>query len=142
MHAEILAPAQTYVLLAIVATVGSITAAMVQSLFPRRIDSAVIPEQSLTTDRRIVNKRRFVVGGFGLLLVVVWTNIPAIMLCRIADWTPYHWWHFVGLLLLLVVFTGVIVALSDRLNAVSTSFLESPSDQNTGVSDPTPSGQA
>ena len=138
---QILAPPQTYILLAVAATVGSIAAALVQSLIPRReIHSAVVPEQSLAADRRVIGRRRLVVVGFGVLLIVAWANVAAIMLSTAGEWTVYHWCHFIGLLLLLVVLVEVIVVLSDRLSAVSTSFLEAP--PKTGPGEGPTSGQA
>ena len=127
MDSEFLAPPQAYILLAVAATVGSITAAVVQSLFPRRpSDSPVMPVQSLSEDRKVVKRRRQVVLAFGSLLVISWTHVAVVMLLNVNCWTLHHWWHLVGLIALLAVFTAVILMLADRLSAVSTSFNESP----------------
>ena len=83
-------------------------------------------EGALAADNKVVSRRRAVVVGFVVLLIAAWSNVVAIMLGKVADWTPYAWSHFIGLLLLLVVFVGVILALSDRLSTASTSFLEAP----------------
>ena len=122
---QIFAPAQTYILLAVAATVGSIVAALVQSLFPRReATSAVVPEQSFEADKHVIRRRRLVVRGFGILLIVAWINVALIMLECVTEWGVYHWLHFIGLIMLLVVLVGVFVVLADRLSAVSTNFLE------------------
>ena len=125
MNEAFLAPAQAYILLAVAATVGSIAAALVQSLLPRAsTDSAVVPEQSFAADRRVIGLRIRVVTGFGTLLILAWSNVAIFMLRTVHQWTFHHWLHYVGLLSLLVVLVAVMVALSDRLNAVSTTFVE------------------
>lgn len=121
----LLAPSQAYILLAVATTVGSIAAALVQSLLPRKpTTGAVVPEQSLAADRRVILGRRLVVGGFSVLLILAWVNVVGIMLKTVAQWSAFRWLHYVGLLFLLIVFVTVMAELSDRLKAVSTNFVE------------------
>ncbi len=128
----ILAPSQAYILLAITATVGSVIAALVHQLIPRRVnESPVVAEQSLSADRQVIGSRRVIVVGFATLFIVSWASVAAFMLRCVDKWSIYHWCHFIGLLLLCLVLLSMIIILSDRLRAVSTSFLdasrESPS---------------
>lgn len=122
---SLFAPSQAYILLAVAATVGSITAALVQTLFPRRkAAGAVVPAQAVTADRIVVKRRRRIVVGAGLLMIVSWSNVTIALLACASAWSVQHWLHFIGLLLLLAVFMQVILTLSDRLSATSTEFLE------------------
>lgn len=126
---SLFAPAQAYILLAVAATVGSITAALVQTLFPRRkAVGAVVPAQLFIADKVVINRRRYIVVGAGLLMIVAWLNVTIALLACVSVWSMHHWLHFIGLLLLLAVFMQVILTLSDRLSATSTEFLETPTE--------------